>query len=1053
LAPAYAGGTPKTYYARFHPLIMKRCVTSMSSAEPSIPIAEIAGLPAPRSRKLERAGIADLAQLFFSKDQLRDAVELASTTGLSIRESLEVRQQGRQHLSSVLNSITAKRKTNPLDLLCKVHWLIALIPPSETRQQTLNQEKAAVSTVLSVLEPASASVVDRILVLALHRTLDASGTTLKTEVAELVSLAEKFQRVSLLAYQIAKAKPMLLANADAENANQRIVALRKAVPLWNQLHQALEQRGNAEGQNVVAARRAADSLAILDLSEQHLKDHVQLTMTTQKLRSSQLTHITTLMNAAVELHDANLVTDFAERGSRIWFELAQGKADRAFTDDLLRSVRFARTAVFHARALDDVKRAVDLLRHLVHLLGEFPKGAPEPLTEATAGVLKTLISTLPLLDRPVDVNLILEAADRVRRSVDTVTGQLRDEQERGQLTRLHVDFQRLAVRQLQQLGAEATAVRNGLRALIRGLLTEADARTADDPKVILDEAAERANDLLALAKPKEQSDEEDLELTSSLISRLAQQPPDSLNDAAKQLIAESNLLNEQLLAHTREPKMRAQLALRILSSRMSLNSAGVLASVPKLNELDELEGYASTALIEHAKAKRGLETLKAGAMLVAILFLRAQASDQEKEKQRFRDAARDFAEKTFTFMPAPQELPEEGIQYALLLFRSIRDFVHGERRGDVSRWEALLTQAEALASALATTAAKRKDTDSQLLALSSAATATAELAALKPPGPKRTQLLTRASTQIQRALDVTSAGARPGSVKAAMDQYYCVVSDRLMMTPDLRSQVALLQEWSKLSERAANLLEKAEAIEASDELRAQGVLNAQLPLALAQCSLGELTFETTKRQLAGLLQDITKKGNKSQAELASQLARRWAYQLAAGTIIDSGYRLETTELGFTLADEKFAISLQVEEQVVVSKRPLPHGSARHYLRPSDRTDLPIWYDPAPILYTTYGGAGELVSWHGLEKATKEGVTIGLWLISGETIRVELVVTISNVEALSTEATGLSLTVAGGEMHVSPPTRYERGENRTVLSYDLELSPGRPQYLPLELRMK
>jgi hypothetical protein len=759
------------------------------------------------------------------------------------------------------------------------------------------------------------------------------------------------------------------------------------------------------------------------------------------------------MNAAVELKDANLVTDFAERGSRIWFELAQGKTSQAFTDDLLRSLRFARTAIFHARALDDVKRAVDLLLHLIHLLGEFPKDVPEPLAEATLGVLRTLLSTVPLLDRPVDVNPILEGADRVRRSVEPLSEQLRDTQQRRQLVQLYLDFQRLAVHQLQQLGAEMPALRDGLRTLVRSLLTGADAATTQNKSELLNESAEYANQLLALARPKDQLDEEDLELISSLAGRFAQQPPKSLNDAAKQLIAESHQLNEQLLARTQDSKLRAQVALRLLLSRLAVDSTGVLASVPKPEELDRLEGYASTALIEHAKARHSLDALKAGSILVALLLQRIQVSNQDEQKQHLKEDAQDFAEKTLTFVPVAQELKGEGYPFALLLLRSIHDLVRGEKRGDTSRWESLLTQAEALASALATTAAKRRDTDNQLLALSSAATATAELAALSPPGPKQTHLLIRATMQIQKALDATSAAVKPDSVKATMDQYHRVISDRLTMTPDVRSQVTLLQEWGRISEQAADALQKMEATETANELQIQRALNAQIPLVLAQYSLGELTLEAAKRQVTGLLQDIAKKGNANQAELARQLGRRWAYQLAPGTIIDSGFRLESTETGFSLADEQFRISLQVDEQVVIAKRAAPRGNTRHYLRPSGKVDDPIWYNPTPVLYTAYGTAGP-VTWHALENPAKEGVTIGLWLVSANAIHVELTVKISDVEALAPQATGLVMRILGGEVRVSQqPTRYEHGENQAVLVYELDLSPGDPQFIPLIVRMK
>ncbi|MFX1563742.1 MAG: hypothetical protein ACFFDP_10620, partial [Promethearchaeota archaeon] len=173
----------------------------MVVSEPPIPLIKITEISAAYNKKLAKAGLIDLAQLFLHESKLWSAIDLSKATTLSVQETLGIRQKGRQHLSTILAEIAAKRKVEPLELLWKVHWLIGATPSGEGRQEVVTQETAALTTITKTLEHVDAPTIDRILVLLIHRTLIVPPKEMNAELRQLISIAENFQRVSLLAYQ------------------------------------------------------------------------------------------------------------------------------------------------------------------------------------------------------------------------------------------------------------------------------------------------------------------------------------------------------------------------------------------------------------------------------------------------------------------------------------------------------------------------------------------------------------------------------------------------------------------------------------------------------------------------------------------------------------------------------------------------------------------------------------------------------------------------------------------------------------------------------------
>lgn len=1026
----------------------------MVVAEPPIPLSKITEIPASQRKRLANAGLVDFAQLFLYEGKLWSASELATATGLSTREALDIRQKGRKHLSTILTDVAAKRKVEPFELLWKVHWLIGITPSGETRQEIITQEAAALTTIIKTLEHVDAPTVDRILVLLIHRTLIVPAKEMKAELKQLIDIAEKFQRVSLLAYQVGKMKSIILAIAEAEDPVQRIAVLRKVSVQWKQLLQILKKRENIRGQDVVIARQAADSLAVLDLSEQHFMERVQKTMSMKKLRQSQLTHITALMNAAVELRDAYLVTKLADRASQIWFELAQGKQSKTLTDDLLRSLRFARTAIFHSRALDDASNTVKILKHLSHLIGEFPPDKPESLFEAIMGTMKTFISTAPILDRPADEKIILDFLQRMQRVGSILHPQLPDGDECRKLIQLQIEVQQIALAQLEQLGADSSAYSIVYRELIQSLLTLVDTTTTgEEQRSFLEEAVKYANKLLAQAKTKTQPIEQDMAIISAVTSCFSQFPDEDLSDAAEQLIVRSHQLNELLYFESRDPKVRAKLALQLLLSKLSPDPVGLITLPSSSKEFDKLEEYASKALVEHAKVKQKTNALKAGSILVALTLHRVQITTTEEQRRRLKEDARDFADKTFSFMPTPSEITGEEYPFALLLLRSVNDLVHGEKREDDPKWESLLKQGEQLAQMMAKAATKRDDTMNQILALSAAASASAELAALSPPSSQRNRLLTRAITQIQKALTAATSIEKPKTIKAAIAQYNRIMRNRLTATPEIQDQIEIFVDWNNTLRQATKVLEEADANEIAGWLQAYRLLNAEIPATFMQLSHPTFSLDAAKRKIINLLQEVSKRGSQEQAELAKRLERRWTFQLGADTIITSGFRLEDAETSFTLADEQFRISIQVDEHIKIAEKAVEKKHSFPYLRPSTQMDSLIWYETTPVLCAVFGDTG-LLRWLAIDEASNDSVTIKLWLVTSRKLSATYTLEIPTEEPPIKTQDGVTIQLSGGKLQfLRQPTTTEHRQDRSILINQIRLEPGQPEPLAIHILLE
>lgn len=1027
-------------------------VKILTGVEPSIPLMEITSLSTKLRKQLESVDITDLGHLFWVEGKLIDANNFAQKAELTIQEALETRQIGRNQIERILTDITAKKKVEPIGLLWKVHWLFGSVPESDFRQELIAQESSALSSLLENLDTTEASTIDKILLLLLHRLLIIPETILKGELEQLVEYAERFQRSSLLAYQTAKTKAVFLALAEEEEPARRIVILRKLTARWKKLQEVFKKRGEEKGQIVLTALLAADNLAVLDLSERHLKAQVQQKMTTAKLRQAQLTQITTGMNAAIELRDAYLVVKLADRASKIWFELAQGKSDKAFTDDLLRSLRFGRTAIFHLRALDDLKGVVKQLQHLIHLIGEFPTDKPLALEEAIVGVLKTFINTAPLLDRPADQELISSTSKRLSTLLVKLISQISEIDKQYPLMKLHVEFLQSGLDQLDHLGVDPSNFQELTRELIHTLLRLSNMAPKDEQVPFLNKAVEHANRLLAQVKPLTQINEQDLEAISTVAAQLGQRPSDTLSKSAQKLIEQSHQLNEQLYFQSKDPQIRAQLALQLLISRLSPDTSGKLIELLSTKELDKFEEYASTALLTHIKNKQPIKSLKAGSLLVWLLLQRYHNVTEEKQRAKLKKDASDFAEKIFTFLPNAIELTEEAYPYVMLFLRSVNELVHDERPTDESKWQQFLTQCEQLAQNMAKVAKKQQAVDNQILALSAAATATAKLATITAPGPHQARLLIRATKQIQKAIEVAVREGTSGSIETALSQYDQIMRARLQVTPQISNQISLFTEWGHACREVVNALKKANAMNVANQLHASCLLNTQIPLLFSKLSENQTPWDTIRREIITTLQEANKSGSKEQAQLAKQLERRWAFQLSDDSLLSSGFRLEAAETSFTVADEHFRISLQVEPQITIDNEPVQKGKSFSYLRPSSHLNDLVWYEETPILCSPYTRS-DLHTWLTLEDPTEESVTIGYYFIASLPLNITLTLKVQSIEALSHDANGVTIKLAGFDIHIArKPTIAEHRDNQGILMFELNLISNYPEAVPLHIRI-
>ncbi len=1018
----------------------------------SISLSDLSSLPTKLQKKLDKRGINNLSQIFLYEKKLQDAVTLAKNTDLTIHEALETRYFGRHHLESTLADITAKRKVEPVELLWKSHWLLGIVPDGDFRKELIALEASAIATILETLEDTNASTIETVLQILLHRLLIIPETTMKAELEQIIEFAEKFQRNSLLAYQTAKAKDTINEFTQEDDPTKQIALLRKLTRNWKALHKIMEDRGRETGKIIVTALQSIDDLKVLDISEQHLKDRLHQTMSTQKLRQSQLKHLTTAMNAAIELRDAYSTAKLATRASTLWFEMAQGKSDKAFGDDLLRSLRFARTAVFNYRALDDIARAVKQLDYILRLTGEISSDSPEILEEATTGTLKTLISTIPLLDRPIDQNLILRMSKQLDRLLARLMPKIEASEARYVLAKLHVKFQQIALNQLQQLNTEPEASLAIHRELIKAILRLTEAAPDAEKDSLLSTAAKYATQLIPEISPSTKINDQDLEVVSKITQQLSQRPVATISESAHLLMERSNQLNEHLYFQTKDPKIRAQLALQLLISTVTPDSSGKISASFPTKDLDKLEDYATTAMVAQVKGRHQAKALKAGSLLIWILLQRITKVTDVQDAYKLKKDAQEFVEQTLTFMPAVDKITKTTYPFAFLLLRNINALVHDEHPAEDSQWETLLTKSENLAQTLAKAAAAQGDTHNEILALSAAGSATAKLATLSTSAGAQHRLLRRATTQIEKALKAAAKEENPITIEAALSQYNQLMQTRLRTNPTLSTQILIFKEWDLVYQEGIEALESIDVTEAATRLQASRILNTQVPLTFTSLAQGKDKLDSVRRQLTELLREASQIGSKEQAQLATQLERQWAFQLGDESILDSGFRLEDAETSFTLADEQFRISLQIEPEISIDGQIQMKTRTFSNLRPSTKpTDL-IWYEITPILCSTYKG-DKIQSWLTLQKPSENNVSIGFWLITTEDLAATVTLQILGVDALSQDPEAVMIQIPGAQVELPRlPVVAEHREAKGILIYELNLTNRLPDTITMNIEI-
>ena len=1022
----------------------------MTRANLTLPLAEITSIPEELKKKLKSKGITELTQLYRAENQLQDAFTLAEKTSISVPEAIKVRRQGHRYIETLLEEITAKRKVEPLELLWKLHWLLGTLPEGDQRKELIVLEASAITRLLETFDTASAPAIEQLLRILLHRQLIVTDEIRQGEVTQLIEFAEQYQKRSLLAYQITKAKTTLSALSQVDEPTKLIVELRKMGNHWKRLHQIMKERNDEKGIRILTALQAKDSLEVLDISQEHLQDRLQQTMSTKKLRQSQLTHITTIMNAAIDLDDAYIAAQYAARASKIWFELAQVKPGETLSDDLLRSLRFARTAIFHYRVLDDTKGAVQQLEHLVHLIGEISTAAPAPLEEAMTGALNTFIGTLPLLDRPADQALILKAAQRFDGAVGNLEKLLKSPEPRHNLAKLQMKFQQTALDQLHAIGAEDSLVREFRRNQIQGLLRLIEAAPEAERATLIEQAVREANALIPASRPMAKITDDELTMISKVSARLAQLSMDTLSEPAKQLIETSYQINEQLYFQTKDPQVKAKLALQLLLSKISPDTAGTIRTAFSTKELDKLEEYAATGLIAHVKAKESNPVLKAGSILVWVILQRINLTKTHEDTPKLKEDAKDFVEKTYAFMPPPEQLSEDSYPFAFLLLRSVNELVLNERPTDESQWERLLTQSEQLAQALAKIALAQGNIGHQILAMSAAGTATAKLATLSTSASQRSRLLKRAASQMKKVLQVASTGANPKEMEAVLAQYDHLLQAQLSSTPTISAQASIFKEWDETYSEAVNTIRKGREIDVANRLEAYRILNAKVPLAFSSLQLEAASVDSVKRQVIDLLHEVIQIGSPEQVSMAKQLERRWTFQLGEDSLLAAGYRLEDAETSFTLADEHFRISLQVEPHVSINGQSLSKIRSFPYLRPALQPNGLTWYDENPVICSLYSDK-KLLTWLTIQNPTEQKLSIGYWLIASEEVTVTLTFQIPAIETLSQDNTGVEVKLSGARISVAKqPIVAEHRESKGVLVYELHLTAGFPEPLPLDV---
>jgi hypothetical protein len=205
-----------------------------------------------------------------------------------------------------------------------------------------------------------------------------------------------------------------------------------------------------------------------------------------------------------------------------------------------------------------------------------------------------------------------------------------------------------------------------------------------------------------------------------------------------------------------------------------------------------------------------------------------------------------------------------------------------------------------------------------------------------------------------------------------------------------------------------------------------------------------------KRQIIDLLHEVIEIGSQKQVALARQLERRWAFQISEDSLLVSGYRLEDAETSFTLADENFRISLQIEPQITINEQPLRKIHSFPFLRPASQSNGLVWYDENPVICSTYSDK-KVNTWLTIQNPREQKVSIGYWFIAAEEVTITVTLQILAIENLSQDTTGVVVQLSGAQLSVAnQPITAKRRESRGVLVFELNLTTGYPEALPLEI---
>ncbi|MFW9935437.1 MAG: hypothetical protein ACFFDU_08060, partial [Candidatus Thorarchaeota archaeon] len=441
-----------------------------------------------------------------------------------------------------------------------------------------------------------------------------------------------------------------------------------------------------------------------------------------------------------------------------------------------------------------------------------------------------------------------------------------------------------------------------------------------------------------------------------------------------------------------------------------------------------------------------------GSLLIWILLQRITKVTDVQDAHKLKKDVQEFVEQTLTFMPAVDKITKTTYPFAFLLLRNINALVHDEHPVENSQWETLLTKSENLAQTLAKVAAAQGDTHNEILALSAAGSATAKLATLSTSASAQRRLLRRATTQIEKALKAAVKGENPNTIEAALSQYNQVMRTRLKTNPMLSTQILIFKEWDQVYQEGIEALESIDATEAVTRQQASRILNAQVPLTFTSLAQGKDKLDLVRRQLTELLREASQIGSKEQAQLATQLERQWAFQLGDESILNSGFRLEDAETSFTLADEHFRISLQVEPEISIDGQIQMKTHTFSNLRPSTKpTDL-IWYEITPILCSTYKG-DKIQSWLTLQNPGENNVSIGFWLITSEDLAATVTLQILGVDALSQDPDAVMIQVPGAQVELPRlPVVAEHREARGILIYELNLTNRLPDTITMNIEI-